>query len=332
MEYLLTNNLIPALRQTMDVLLGLSPPRRLYESGGVTAPIWETVAGFVAVGLLLAAIPVALYQGLATSCSSSGRRGRAVALAYPLSLAPRLAPNGVAISGRSSEYVFFGLACLLGLLAAQSVGGRSIRDGWTGAMALIQRHTTALGAGFLSLVFVGNVTVGTAFYQRLPEPPRPNGYPWSVQADVIAASEWAQGHLGTEQPFGASAIDALALATYGGQNTVSAEEVWPIFFAETIDQTVVDRIHKSGVRYLLVDWRMTRGVPATPGYYFSPFEPGAGRYQESFPAAGLGKFDSAQCIERVYRAGDVEILDLERMIDGSCSQPMKAPGSPGSGA
>ena len=74
--------------------------------------------------------------------------------------------------------------------------------------------------GLATVVFVGEVTIGTALYQRLPEASRSQGYPWSVQPDVITASTWARQHFGTNQRFGANAIDAFALATYGAQNPI----------------------------------------------------------------------------------------------------------------
>ena len=94
-------------------------------------------------------------------------------------------------------------------------------------MGRIARHKTFIAAVLVTVVFVGNVTIGTAFYQRLPEATNPQGYPWSVQPDVIAASEWARAHLGINQPFGASAIDSFALATYGEQETLDQNRSGP---------------------------------------------------------------------------------------------------------
>ncbi len=318
--YLFTDNILPALQQTVSVLLGWTPMRQLYTSGGYASPTWEIVAGAAAVFLLLLALPAAAYRAW-------HRRDRApmlvaigVAAAYPLSLAARLAPIGVAISGRSSEYVFAGLACGVGLLAGATLSwGRNHREDGPPGAKFLGRHLTAVAAGLVTVVFVGNVTIGTAFYQRLPEAATPTGYPWSVQPDVISASEWALAHLGIHQPFGANAIDASALATYGEQNPVAQNDVWPIFFAGTTNEAVVNAIRVTGVRYLLVDWRMTDGVPATPGYYFSPYEPHAGEYTQAFPPAALRKFASDTCSRLVYDSGPLEIFDVSAIENGSCS-------------
>ena len=170
----------------------------------------------------------------------------------------------------------------------------------------------------MTLVFIGDITVGTAFYQQLPESSHPQGYPWTVQPDVITASEWAREHLGVNQPIGATSIDSLALATYGDQNTVAEGSVWPIFFSKVINARVDRDIRATGVRYLFVDWRMTMGVPATPGYYFSPQEPGAGQYKQPFPADALQKFASTTCADLVYSSGSIQIFDVSRIQSGSC--------------
>lgn len=328
--YLFTSNIAPALDQTISLIFHHGASRQLYSSGGYVSPKWETLAGFAAVGLLVGALPFGLYMAwhVASRRSRAARarllsRGRApliiaviIAIAYPLSLVPRLAPGGVAISGRSSEYVFAGLGCVLGLFAEVSVWR------WPGEFdrlknLLAMLCKTPVIICIITVVFVGNITIGTAFYERLPESSNPPGYPWTVQPDAIAASIWMLNHLGANQRVGTDANDSLALATYGDQNTLQEEAMWPIFFASTMNETVVQDIKADKVNYVLVDWRMTLGVPPTPGYYFSPQETSAGDYSQPFPAAGLRKFTS-NCTRLIYKSGDIEIFDLSRIANGSC--------------
>ena len=61
-SYLLANNVLPALQQTASLVVGHTAPRHLYTSGGYVAPAWQTLAGFAAVGLLVLALPLALYR------------------------------------------------------------------------------------------------------------------------------------------------------------------------------------------------------------------------------------------------------------------------------
>jgi hypothetical protein len=325
--YLISENIVPALRQTGSLLLGHTALRRLYTSGGLVSPRWESLAGFAAVGVLLLALMPALLRAWASRRRAPIAVAMCLAVAFPLSLIPRFAPNGVAISGRSSEYVFAGMGCVIGLLITGATWrrtGRHIRRARRPAFigrnkGAIARHRTLFAAGLVTVVLVGDVTIGTAFYERLPQSSHLSGYPWLVQQDTIRASEWALGHLGTNNRFGANSIDSDALASYGEQDTVVEDRVWPIFFARTMNSTV-KAIRATGIRYLLLDWRMTRGVPPTPGFYFSADEPGGAQYKDAFPAASLRKFSSAPCTQMVYQSGAIQIFDVSQIEKGSCIQ------------
>ena len=332
-SYLLSNNLVPALQQTGALLLGDTPPRKLYTSGGLAPPAWEPVAGFLAITVLVLALPAAVRRAWRSRHRFPMAIATTFAIAFPLSLLPRLAPNAVAISGRSSEYLYTGLGCVIGLLVTEATSGRRARrmtrispaELLRRPLSALARRRTLVAAVLATTIFVGNVTIGTAFYERLPEITDPDSYPWSVQTDVTTASRWARIHLGSNRRFGANAIDSSALAAYGGQDTVAEKRVWPIFFARSMTADVARRIRAAGVQYLLIDWRMTRGVPATPGYYFSPQEPGAGDYRSTFPVAGLEKFSSAPCTGVIYQSGAIQIVDVSQIESGTCGSVLSRP-------
>ena len=204
-SYLFTSNILPALRQTGSLIVGLTAPRHLYSSGGYAAPTWQTLAGFAAVGTLLVVLPPALYRALHHRIHVPRAIAIGIAVLFPLSLIPRLAPGAVAISGRSAEYIFTGLGCTVGLLASDAVWPRHRRRLQRTQLTALQGwRRTALATGLVTLVFIGDVTIGTAFYQLLPESSHPQGYPWSVQPDVVSASNWAHEHLGINRNFGAT--------------------------------------------------------------------------------------------------------------------------------
>ncbi len=331
-SYVFTDNVLPAFQQTISLITGHSASRQLYVSGGFVPPTWETFAGFAAVGLVLLSLPLALYAAWNVAFPKEpavqGWRLRSrvpmviamvAAAAYPLSLIPRLTYDGVAISGRSSEYVFTGLGCVLGLLVEEPVWDRSGKPRHRRARYLLAgwRRTFAATC-MVTVVFVGNITIGTAFYQRLPESSRPQGYPWTIQPNVITASTWTREHLGINQRFGANADDALALDTYGEQDALAENSIWPIFFANSMNEEVVRSIRSDRIHYLMVDWQMTEGVPPSPGYYFSPQEPNAGSYTRRFPVAALQKFNS-NCTRLIYQSGYIQIFDLSRIESGSCT-------------
>jgi hypothetical protein len=321
--YLIANNLLPALQDTFNVVTGHTAPRQLYHTS-MAPPAWEPLAGFAALFVLLAVLPSSLLQARWSCRRAPAAVATALAIAFPLSLAPRLASNGVAISGRSSEFVYAGLGCVIGLLFTAAASkwyawrtnlGESAdrRHQWRDSFI-----PTCVAAALVTVVFVGNVTVGTRVQERLPEGAHPQHYETTVQPDVVAASKWALHHLGPNQMFGANNIDTWALATYGDQDLADQRWLWPVFFAESFNTDVVKAIKKLRLRYVLVNWRMTRAAPAIPDFFIHPFEPDAKHYKNAFPAPALEKFSSDPCVGLIYDAGPIQIYDLSKIEKGTC--------------
>jgi hypothetical protein len=337
--YLITGNLLPALQSTFSVIRGATAPRKLYHIVAMAPPAWEPMAGYAAVLVILAVLPVALLRARWSCRRAPVAVATALAIAFPLSLVPRFAPNGVAVSGRSSEYVYTGLGCVFGLLFTAAatrwcewrVFGRGGRDGrrreiGTGRLAngigKAWRDSlvpTAIAAALVTVVFVGNVTVGTRFFERLPEGTNPHGYERSLQPDVIAASEWALEHLGPNNMFGANDMDSWALATYGDQDLADSRLLWPVFFSESVNSAVVQNIKDLRLRYLLVNWRMTLSIPNLADHYVHTQEPDAGHQSHPFPARALEKFSADPCIQLIYDAGPIQIYDASQIESGACS-------------
>src|SRR5664280_2787455 len=126
-SYLYSRNVFPALKQTGQLLLGDVKRRQLYSSGGLVAPVWESVAGFLGTAVLLTALAFALQRIWSARHRPPIAVIGVIAVGYPVSLVPRLAPTGVALSGRMSEYVYVGLGCALGLLTVDLVRSPTLR-------------------------------------------------------------------------------------------------------------------------------------------------------------------------------------------------------------
>jgi hypothetical protein len=169
-------------------------------------------------------------------------------------------------------------------------------------------------------IFVGEIAVGSVYSLLLPAPSNPTGYPSVVQADVISASIWARDHVGVNRPFATDLVDSLALATYGDENTKPEEQIFAIFLGDSLDGLPAALIKKTGTRYILVDWRMTYGPPSNSGeYYFSQWEPQAGHYLKPFNVDYLKKFTSYSCSKMIYHSGPVQIFDVSRIENGTCT-------------
>jgi hypothetical protein len=317
--YIIGQNIGPALSQAAAVLLGRSGSRQLY-SGTLAPPHWYILAGFAAIGLLLVALVPAVCRAWRAvrpgrpRGAAAPRRQRAaiavaavIAIAFPLTLLPRLTAVGGAISARSSEYVFFGLGCVLGLLIDKGVR--------------LPRVKTALATALTTVVFLGEVTIGTSFFLLLPQSSQPQGFPLDVQPDMVAAATWARQHLGTNQVFAADSVNELALATAGDENVANDDVIYPIYFTAGLDSAVIKLIKENKIHYVLVDWRMTAGRPKQPGgYYFSQWEPGAGNSDpQPLPAAYLAKFGAYTCSNQVYQSGPIQIYDVSGIASGTCA-------------
>jgi hypothetical protein len=323
--YLFSDNFLPAFHQTVSLIFGHLAPRHLYASGGLITPEWESILGFVAVGILLLALPFGIYVAWSLRDRAAVVVALGIAVLFPLSLIPRLAPDGVNISGRSSEYVFAGVGCVLGLLVTDSAWRRR-RQGQhrSNRVGKVGWRVTAIASVLISLVFVGEITIGTPFYELMSESSHPRGFPWQVQPDAVSASKWSREHLGINRRFASDKLDSYALATYGAQNPVDESKVWPIFFATSMNKTVVRDIKSNKIQYLFVNWQMTEGVPPSPGYYFSFNEPGAGDYKKAFSRKALKKFSMSTCIGTSYHQGSIEIFNVSRIESGSCIPRLKS--------
>jgi hypothetical protein len=300
--------LFPVLRRAVTqgeaVASGRSPPRGLYvANGGLAAPVWERVTGFAAVLVLLAALAAALrlLRGRLTPLVSVLLL---VALVYPISLPLRLVPDGQEIANRTSEFVFIGLA-LTTATAVLALDGRPFRAARPLAVAAVV------------VVFLGGVTASWAFYIRTPPPETPRGVPLVVGQEHITVAVWARDNLGPDQRFVSDLLSRLALGSYGEEHTVTAASdrvrIWSIFFPVRFDAGVLRDLRRAGVSYLVVDRRLSRGVPANTGIYFDSGErPGTGR-PAPIPPASLGKFDGVPGISRVYDSGNIQVYDVRAL-------------------
>ena len=330
--YIISQNVAPALKELSSVIVRAHAGRDLYGGGGSAPPLWYVAAGFAAIGLIMLGLLPGLWRAwtlFSSRTSSNALYRRAsiavvaiIAASFPFTLLPRLTVNGGMTSARTSEYVFAAIGCTLGLLAIEC---RNLRTRHFARLSRIinwvfaDSRGTILLFGIILTAFIGGITIGNPYPDLLPPSAQPTGFPPDVQPDVIAASIWARDHLGLHQSYASDSIDSLALATYGDENPVAEDIVYPIFFGDSLGGTTARAIRVERVRYIFVDWRMASG-PATNsgGYYFSPWEPNAGS-DISFPAAYLRKFATYSCDRMVYHSGPVQIFDVTRIENGTCS-------------
>jgi hypothetical protein len=71
---------------------------------------------------------------------------------------------------------------------------------------------------------------------------------------------------------------------------------------------VLGLVKSSAARYLLVDRRLARMLPASGSYF--PVDPDANRYRAPLPLTALDKFDDSGA-SRLYDSGDIVVYDLQ---------------------
>ncbi len=301
------------LRLTLEdlrrLLAGEPLVRYLFgEVGGQMAAPWERLTIYAATALVLITLPFGLvYVWRRYGTNTLALVLAATALAYPATLALRLVPGGAEASSRASAFVFLGVAFVLAIAAQEAwLAGE---PGW---------RRLVIFTTWATVIFLGGAALGTGPWARLPGPYLVAADTRSIEAEGVATAEWATAVLGPGHRFGADRINRLLLHAYGEQWVVTGlhdqVHVSEVFFAPAIGPHERDVLRRAGVRYLLVDRRLSEGLPVV-GVYFEQGEPGTFRHTTPISPAALAKFDALPAVSRVYDSGNIQVYDVEALVD-----------------
>ncbi|MGO8236352.1 hypothetical protein ACC806_09150 [Rhizobium ruizarguesonis] len=316
------------IHEVAQLVSSSTSTRKLFVSDtGALAPAWQrylTMAGvaLICLGLLTGFLRSLVFNGQQRNASilwppTRWRLWRSsllqilvlVTLAYPVSIIFRLTRSGWEIGNRIGSLSFLGVAIVVAVAVAAFWHGTS--RGRLRATALAAAATTVLIAGVIS-----------------SEGPRilvPAGYEVSADSSSIepmgiSAASWTRQWLGG-QHFAADRINRLLLSTYGrqkvsttlesGQDTsmaITAADLGPMERRLLID---------SGVGFVMVDLRMTTGLPGVGVY----FDGGAQDRNHTVPlqSSSLLKFNSEPDVDRTFDNGFMVIFDVGRL--GKARQP-----------
>jgi hypothetical protein len=112
--------------------------------------------------------------------------------------------------------------------------------------------------------------------------------------------------------------NALIVGSYGDQQPVSVsnshQDASEIFLSRDLGEPQRQIIKAAGLKYLIVDWRLTSGLPLS-GIYYEQQEAGAFEHAEPIPARAFEKFDVASGVSRVFDSGGIAIYDVEKVSD-----------------
>jgi hypothetical protein len=297
-----------AVAELLRLIAGEMTGRQLFRtSAGQVAPAWERVTAFTAVALLLVGLLVGiplLWRRYRTSPLALALL--AAGLLYPASLASRLTQSGAEASNRSSGFIFVGLA----LVAAVGIVNLLLAKQRDWGL----RHVLTIGV--VVTVLTGGVIVGSPPWARVPGSYLVGGDTRSIDAKGIAAASWARVYLGPDNRLVADRTNAALMGTYGQQRPITGygdrEYAYVVFFANSFGPAEEAAIRHAGVRYIVVDLRLSTALPLI-GAYYEIGEPGAKQRSTPIDRAALAKFDGVAGLNRIFDSGDIVIYDASEL-------------------
>lgn len=220
------------------------------------------------------------------------------ALAYPLSGLFHFTTLGAPVGQRLPAFLFVGVAFCIAVGAAAREP-RGLTTPWRAAFVLT-------GA----VLLYGGIATGGPSWLRLPGPYLVSADSRSIETEGISAASWAGKHLPRNSRIGADRINEVLMLTYGHQWPVTALQdkinLAPVFLSRQLTPFDLGLLHAGSVHYLVVDYRLTRGLPRER-FYYSTGEP---LHRTPIPVAAFAKFDQADGVSRIFDSGNIVIYDV----------------------
>jgi hypothetical protein len=294
-----------SLTQLIQLIAGEAVGRELFRSpAGQVSPLWERLIGYAAVVLILLGLPFGLRQ--------LWRRQRgnplaltlaAGALAYPASLAMRLTERGAEAANRGAAFLFVAIAFVLASWLVEQPFGLRLGQKWL-----------PVACAWATIIFLGGVTVGwPPPWARMPGPYLPAADTRSIESQGLAAAEWTRALLGPDNRLIADRTNRLLMGAFGEQRPVTGYadkvQISQVFFAPQLGPAERQILRTGRVRYLVVDRRLSAGLPAA-GVYFERGEVPGDVHTAPIDPAALAKFDTLAGVSRLFDSGDIVIYDL----------------------
>jgi hypothetical protein len=286
-------------------LLGLAEGQKakalFSDSAGSGPALWEQVLLIAAVVIATAALLLVLGY-----LRTSWRAARPLALLagltailYPLIPAGHLTQATAEVGDRAAGFVFIGTAVVVGAWWWQRQRTRGIQ------IAFVLACT---------VVFLGDIVLGAGpTAEQLPGPYEISADARSIDADNLAAATWEDAALPHDSPVYADRTSGLLAAAIGGQDTVlhvsTNIDASRLLLAPTVTSTDAALIRQTKLDYLIVDTRLSTGLPHQQVYIESGEYGEAGR-TTPVTAGALDKFAAVRGVERIYDNGSLVIYDV----------------------
>ena len=285
-----------AVSSTFHTLQGQTAPRQLFAASGYQPPILERATGILTVLLLfggsilgLRALwrdhrhdPYALLLGSGT-------------IAFFGSLVARYAPAAWETANRASEFLFIGLAFVVGLIGF---------DAWFPRRS--RAFAAAVAASLLGIVFAGGVISGWAPELRLAQPYRLDVKGRTVDAEGRQLARFVAAAFPGRR-FAASDADARLLASYADAWAIAGKspDVYDILRSADFPFWQEALLRKERIHLIAID-RRDRSFDNTSGYYFG-LRPPFGVPDNLLPRRVVTKFEDFE-LDRPYDSGNIVLF------------------------
>jgi hypothetical protein len=274
------------------------------QSATVAGPLADQVGNYAAAALIMLALPFGWRRVWRTLRHNSW----ALALAfgsvgyYAIVLLRLTTPDGAELAGRALTFLYVPVGFVLAnaLMSLLQVVGHRI--------GVWLAHGVAAVAAAV-LLFGGLAAGWPPYWERLPGRFVVDGFESGVTPEGIAAADWISGTLGADHRVAADFTNSVLLGGYGGQNV--ATEIDPLYCGPRWTAADVRLARDQGVRYLMVDLRLSEQRPAS-GTYFTDQSTTC---PAPVPQGDLLKFDAVPGVSRIYDSGNIIIYDLRAVTD-----------------
>jgi hypothetical protein len=295
-----------AIEGLRRVLAGERPVKPLFAGDPtLVAPVWERLVGATAAVLVAAAVLGALavlwprirHAGL----WRHGRGGPLLVLfalaaaAYVPMPALRLVKGTTEIANRAADFLFLPIGVVVALAWIAAARHDRFRSLSRPVMAAV-----------VVVVIAGGVIIGMPRWARLPGPYLVSGDTRAIQPESQAASSWLLATYGPHQAVAGDLTNTLLMGSYGRHDIVHGAS-W-VFFRDSFSTLEIDALRQAGVRFLVIDRRLTTALPVG-GVYFESGEPDANRHVAPLDPGQLDRIDLAG-LDRVYDSGNVVIYAI----------------------
>lgn len=316
----LGSHVTEAVVQLVQEAFRQMPVRQMFRDGsGAQTPLWERLTAYASIVLIVLGLPFGLFAVWRRYRLNTAAIALALtAVAYPLSQALRLAPAGVESADRATEFVFIGIGFTLAVGCVHF--GIPRTPVWTRALVT---------AGVISVLFVGQAVAGNGPpWASMPGPYLVAADQRSIEPESTAAATWALAYLGPRHTMATDRTNALLMAAYGDEWLAApqgADTSLPlIFMAPRFGPGVQSALRDDQVQYVVVDRRLSTGLPRVGTYFNRPVS-NTQRVSQPISPIALAKFDTVPEVSRIYDSGDIVIYDVSPITVAPDSAPAAAP-------